>query len=109
MDDLLKQAEELGLKVDKRWSESRLQKEIDAALAGDTKENEVAEKQLFPVKLLKNYRPAGDFKIIDIDGERDPTGEEEEKVFAGATILVGVDEARRAINLKIAERADEIG
>lgn len=108
MDDLLKQAEELGIKVDKRWSEGRLQKEIDAALAGETKENDVAET-LFPVKLQKNYRPVGGFKIVEKDGERAPTGEEEAKVSAGTVILVGVEEAKRIIGLKIAERADAIG
>ncbi len=34
MDDLKKQAEELGIKVDGRWSEERLREEIDKALAG---------------------------------------------------------------------------
>lgn len=33
MDKLIKQAEELGIKVDKRWSEETLQSEIDKALA----------------------------------------------------------------------------
>lgn len=33
MDDLKKQAEELGIIVDKRWSQARLQQEIDNALA----------------------------------------------------------------------------
>jgi hypothetical protein len=36
MDDLKKQAEELGITVDKRWSEARLQQEIDKALAAPT-------------------------------------------------------------------------
>ena len=31
--DLLKQAEELGIKVDKRWGDDRIQSEIDAKLA----------------------------------------------------------------------------
>lgn len=30
--DLLKQAEELGIKVDKRWGDERIQSEIDAKL-----------------------------------------------------------------------------
>lgn len=35
MDDLLKQAEELGLKVDKRWSADTLRQKIDEALGSD--------------------------------------------------------------------------
>lgn len=35
MSDLKAQAEELGIKVDGRWSEDRLQQEIDAKLASD--------------------------------------------------------------------------
>jgi len=31
--DLLKQAEELGIKIDKRWGDERIQSEIDAKLA----------------------------------------------------------------------------
>lgn len=33
MSDLKKQAEELGIKVDGRWSDERIQQEIDAKLA----------------------------------------------------------------------------
>jgi hypothetical protein len=40
MTDLEKQAEELGIKVDGRWSEERLQQEIDKALAGPEAKNE---------------------------------------------------------------------
>lgn len=32
--DLLKQADELGIKTDKRWGDDRLQKEIDDVLSG---------------------------------------------------------------------------
>lgn len=32
--DLLKQADELGIKTDKRWGDERLQKEIDDVLSG---------------------------------------------------------------------------
>lgn len=35
MDELKKQAEELGIEVDGRWSEKRIQSEIDKALAAD--------------------------------------------------------------------------
>lgn len=33
--DLLKQAEELGIKVDKRWGDERIQSEIDKALGNE--------------------------------------------------------------------------
>jgi hypothetical protein len=38
MSDMKKQAEELGIKVDGRWSEERLQSEIDKALAAPAKD-----------------------------------------------------------------------
>lgn len=110
MDDLLKQAEELGIKVDKRWTAETLQKKIDAALGGDdNKDDDVAEEKLFPVVLLKNYRPIGAFKISEKEGDRDPDEQEVNKVPAGSTILIGVDEAKSVIAKKIAERADAIG
>lgn len=60
--------------------------------------------EMLPLKLLKNYRPAGDFTI---EG-REPTVEEREKVYAGAVIELPADEARNLVfNLKVAERADE--
>ena len=37
MDELKKQAEELGIEVDGRWSEKRIQSEIDKALGEDPK------------------------------------------------------------------------
>lgn len=42
-EDLKKQGEELGIKIDGRWSDERLQQEIDASLATPAKaENTVA-------------------------------------------------------------------
>lgn len=43
MDELKKQAEELGIKVDKRWSEETLQEKIDEKLAADPEPEVVAE------------------------------------------------------------------
>lgn len=37
MDDLKAQAEELGIKIDGRWSEDRLREEIDKALSAPAK------------------------------------------------------------------------
>lgn len=108
MDDLLKQAEELGIKVDRRWTTETLAKKIDEALSDDVKEEPVTEK-LFPVSLLKNYHPVNEFKIIGEDGARDPDDCEREKVMAGTTVLLDVEEAKTVIAKKIAERADAIG
>lgn len=86
-------------------------------------------EKAFPVKLLKNLRPAGKFKVKRTDkitGEEkfeEPIGEQEvmeggkitavatgdyAKVFKGNTILLPLDEAKYVIEKKIAERADEI-
>lgn len=112
MDDLLKQAEELGIKVDKRWSEKRLQQEIDTALGAPAQEAEVADKP-FPVKLTKNYRPVGPFKIErtteGVTELVDPDEVEILKVPAGTVIHVSVDEARDIIAKKVADRNDPIG
>jgi hypothetical protein len=83
---------------------------------------------LFPVRLLKHYRPMdgvdkengntilSPFKVVSLsDPEdeysqlvtRDPTAIERKKVFAGTIIRIPPDEATRAIKLKIAERADD--
>lgn len=44
MSDLKKQAEELGLKVDGRWSDDRLQEEIDKVLAGGAQGDDSASQ-----------------------------------------------------------------
>jgi len=106
MDDLIKQAEELGIKIDGRWSESRLQQEIDNVLAGVKTE---PDQKLFPVKLLKNYRPIGAFKVQEKDEIRDPGAEEVMKAPAGLIIHLPVEEARAVIGKKIAVRDDPIG
>ena len=79
--------------------------------------------KLFPVKLLRNYRPGGKFQVVDVDEKgietmRDPIGNQESegqlatgdyaKVFKKTKIYLEVDEAKVAIDRKIAERADEI-
>lgn len=89
----------------------------------------------FPVKLLKNYVPVGEFDVIGYDKEevrmKDAAGrwhilEAAEfvagevkppvypgtgfpnKIWAGTTISLPVDEARGIIEKRIAERADAI-
>jgi hypothetical protein len=63
-----------------------------------------AKSGLFPVKLLRNYRPAGKFTI----GGEDPTEEQQAKVLAGTSIEVPVEEARSVIDKGIATRNDPI-
>lgn len=67
-----------------------------------------AESKTFPVKLLKNYRPVGEF-LIEEGGElREPTGEEIAKVPAGSVVHLPIDEARDVVGKKIADRNDAI-
>ena len=120
--DLEKQAHEMGITVDGRWSDARLREEINKKgleaqnanqPATETRFAEPPEKpkeKLFPVKLVKNYRPISpDAQIQDANGEYRPlTDEEAAKVPAGRHIAVPVDEARSVIEKKIAERNDPI-
>lgn len=109
MNDLEKQAKELGIKVDGRWSEERLQEEIDKALAAPAKPAK-AEPKFFPVKLEKNYRPVSpDFTVLDDEGDyREPNDEERFKVTAGRSIKIPVEEALAVIEKGIAKRNDPI-
>lgn len=49
MDELKKQAAELGIKVDGRWSEERLQAEIDEKLAADPEPEVIPQPDAGPV------------------------------------------------------------
>ena len=118
--DLEKQAHEMGITVDGRWSDARLREEINkkgleaqnanAPATDNIKHAEKPKEKLFPVKLVKNYRPISpDAQIQDANGEYRPlTDEEAAKVPAGRHIAVPVDEARSVIEKKIAERNDPI-
>lgn len=82
-------------------------------LQKDAKSGKKTKEKLFPVKLLKNYRPIGEFEIAQPNPEtgaksREPTAEESDKVPAGTDILIPKDEAKRAIEEKIAIRNDPI-
>lgn len=94
-----------------------------------------ASEKLFPVVLNKNYCPAGEFEIVGwlrpkverkdaagkmitvepekfIEGEMHPppypgTGFPN-KIWAGTTIRLPVDEAKMVVAKKIADRADAI-
>jgi hypothetical protein len=66
--------------------------------------------KLFPVKLLRNYRPiSSDAQIQGDNGEYRPlTDEEGMKVLAGSHVALPTDEAKSVIEKKIAERNDPI-
>lgn len=67
-----------------------------------------SESKTFPVKLLKHYRPVGDFLVEGKDELREPTAEELLKVPAGTVIHLPVEEARDIVGKKIADRNDAI-
>lgn len=73
MDDLKKQAEELGIDVDKRWGEARLQQEIDKALDAPTDAPEPAKAKAAPApeKLVAVHINRDTW---DTDGTRHPKG-----------------------------------
>jgi len=87
MTDLEKQAEELGIKVDGRWSEERLQQEIDKALSAP----KAGSEKKTPIKLLY-----------------DTWFEEDIRTRAGKVVEVSISEAKRLISAGKAERADPI-
>lgn len=74
------------------------------------KQKAKASEKLFPVKLVKNYRPISPEFQIQGDGGvyRAPTDEERMKIKAGDFIALPVAEAQSVIEKKIAERNDPI-
>lgn len=148
--DLEKQARDMGISVDGRWSDARIREEINkkgleaqnanapatetrfAEPRGEARFQPVDDEQpefkknpeldkikhaekpaekLFPVKLVRNYRPISpDAQIQGEDGEYRPlTDEEAAKVTAGNHIAIPVAEAQSVIAKKIGERNDPIG
>jgi hypothetical protein len=59
---------------------------------------------VFPVKLIRNYRPVNDFTI---EG-KEPSTEGRLKVFAGTSIEIEIEEARAMMAKGIAVRNDPI-
>jgi hypothetical protein len=81
-----------------------------------------SKPKLLPVKLRRNCRPAGKFKIFDHPlgesgipdedqpkAQRDPNAAEIMKVFKGTEIFVNKEYALWAIEKGICERNDEFG
>lgn len=82
---LEEQAEALGIKVDGRWSEARIQQEIDAA------KPKPAERANVPIRLRYDCW----FKA-------------DERTAAGTVLNVSIDDAKRLIANGKAERADPL-
>lgn len=80
------------------------------AATDNIKQTRKASEKLFPVKLLRNYRPIStEAQIQDKDGKYRPlTGDEAAKVNAGEFIALPVAEAQSVVEKKIAERNDPI-
>lgn len=114
----------------------RKPKEIPDMASEPTTAAPVAEKsKLFPVVLSKNYRPVGEYEIIGylrpeirqkdaagvdriiqteqfIEGEMKPHVSPgvgfPDKIWAGTHVRLPLDEAKRLVAKKLAERADAI-
>lgn len=83
MPDLKKQAEELGIEVDQRWSDETLQKKIDAKLAETP-----AKAKTAPVRLL--------YDTWDENGERQPKGKVVDMPLDQAKVLIKAGKGERA-------------
>lgn len=97
MSDLKKQAEELGLKIDGRWSDERIQQEIDAKLAADPLDHDENGKKggaKKPPETLSVYLDY-DTWVDDVRIKADPETPQE-LPFARAKELLLVGKARRA-------------
>lgn len=79
MDELKKQAEELGIKVDGRWSAERLQAEISEKLAADPEPEVVAQPDVDPVAEVPVVEPE---PIVEPDAATDPVEPEPEPELA---------------------------
>lgn len=118
MDDLKKQAEELGITVDKRWSEARLQQEIDKALAAPAAGNAVVgaaggEQIIPPTSPNVPDKPAED---IGIDKKEKTTPvkilydtwmEADVRTPAGSVVDLPISKAKELIEQGKAVRADK--
>lgn len=101
-DELKAKAEALGIKVDARWSDATLQEKIAEVEAPA----EQATERYFPVRLLKNYRPAND-KRYRIVGDRVPPPfhgvGKENKLWAGTVVELPFDEAKALMENTVIE------
>lgn len=105
----------------------------ESIMANETAAAPQPSEQLFPVRLLKNYRPAGDYEVVGyhrpeikqkdtagkmivvqeaafIEGEMSPPPFAgvgfESKVWAETVLKLPKDEAKRLVGKNLAVRAD---
>lgn len=113
----------------------RTHKERNQMVSTETAATPQPSEKMFPVKLLKNYRPAGVFEVVGYHQpeikQKDSAGRVvivqraefiegaiapppfpgvgfETKIWAETVIKLPVDEAKTVVAKKIAERADAI-
>lgn len=90
MSDLKKQAEELGIKVDNRWGDDRIQQEIDKALSAEQKAEPFGGKGDHD----HDGKPGGSVaKLIPVRVNRDFWDENGERHRKGKIVEVTVDAA----------------
>lgn len=121
-DNLAAEAEALGIKVDSRWSEGTLRRKVEEAR---TARGNVIEQPaevpfsdghdkpepsplpppelprpvaMFPVRLLKNYKPAGEYNVIEAAPPPFPGAHFEHKLWAGTLVELPRDEVRRMVD-----------
>jgi len=107
MDELKAQAEALGIKVDARWSETTLRGRIAEAAAEAAAERDPPKVEAAPpakgppmlqVRLLKHYRPKGDYEVVGDPVEPPYPGVGfKHKLWAGTTVKIPADEARALV------------
>lgn len=85
MDELKKQAEELGIKVDGRWSAERLQAEIDEKLAADPEPE--PQRGVDPIPETPVVEPVAEVATDEPEAPSDPVAPEPEaSAIEGLTV-----------------------
>lgn len=122
MDELKKQAEELGIKVDGRWSAERLQAEIDEKLAADPEP--VPQPDVDPIPETPVDEPEAPSDPVEPEPEPEPEVEVAESITItslienpmrafgltgkGSSATIRLDQLDKALSAKI-RRAVELG
>lgn len=106
MSDLAKQAEELGITVDGRWTDGRLQQEIDKALAAPP-EVVGTTPGPSPTSITKAEKPTAKKgeKQIDIKLKVDYWPAEDQRQEAGSVVRVPMAKAKELVAQGKAEPA----
>lgn len=104
MSDLENQARELGIKIDARWGDERLQQEIDKVLASPPKVEGVTPGPS-PVSIPETVKPKGGEKQIDIKLKVDYWPVEDQRKEAGSVVKVPLSKAKELVAQGKAEPA----